>query len=55
MTFHEGGMIFEYWRDPVGIDITVKAFAFNITNADAFLEGTAEKLKLQEVGPFVYR
>ncbi|KAI5634272.1 CD36 family domain-containing protein [Phthorimaea operculella] len=35
--------------------IHMSAYLFNVTNADRFLAGEDEKLKVQEVGPFTYR
>ncbi|KAF2896791.1 hypothetical protein ILUMI_09386 [Ignelater luminosus] len=51
--FTEGGEVFELWRTPP-IDLYLKVYLYNVTNKDAFLNGT-EKLKVQEVGPYVYR
>lgn len=41
------------WEKPE-VDLLLKVYLFNITNKDAFLKGT-EKLKVQEVGPYVYK
>lgn len=41
------------WKDPP--DGTFRSYIFNVTNAEAFLNGTHKKLHLQEVGPFVYK
>ncbi|XP_031330947.1 scavenger receptor class B member 1-like isoform X1 [Photinus pyralis] len=49
----DGGEIFELWRKPP-VDLYLRVFLFNVTNRDAFLNGE-EKLKVQEVGPYVYR
>ncbi|XP_067629010.1 scavenger receptor class B member 1 isoform X2 [Eurosta solidaginis] len=35
-------------------DGTLKSYLFNVTNGEAFLNGTDSKIKLQEVGPIVY-
>ncbi|KAJ2947211.1 hypothetical protein O0L34_g16920 [Tuta absoluta] len=35
--------------------IHISAYLFNVTNADRFLSGEDEKIKVQEVGPFTYR
>ncbi|XP_017774425.1 PREDICTED: lysosome membrane protein 2-like [Nicrophorus vespilloides] len=53
ITFSEGGEIFEIWRKPP-VDLYLRVFLFNVTNREAFLSGK-EKLKVQEVGPYVYR
>ena len=34
---------------------TFKCYLFNVTNAEDFMSGADKKLKLQEVGPIVYR
>ena len=34
---------------------TLKCYLFNVTNAEKFLNGTDKKLKIDEVGPIVYR
>ncbi|XP_069357506.1 scavenger receptor class B member 1-like [Maniola hyperantus] len=33
----------------------VHVYVFNVTNGEAFVSGEDEKLKLQEVGPFIYQ
>ncbi|KAK6644987.1 hypothetical protein RUM43_001263 [Polyplax serrata] len=47
------GEIFELWRNPP-VELYLKVYLFNVTNREAFLSG-AEKLRVQEVGPYVYR
>ncbi|XP_058806100.1 scavenger receptor class B member 1 [Phymastichus coffea] len=44
---------FALWKKPP-IDVLINVYVFNITNAEVFLSG-AEKLKLKEVGPYVYQ
>lgn len=51
--FGEGGEIYELWRKPP-VDLYLKVYLFNVTNAEAFLRGE-EKLKVEEVGPYVYK
>lgn len=46
-------MIFSLWQKPP-VDVYIKVFIFNITNPDEFLAGE-EKLKVEEVGPYVYQ
>ncbi|XP_071875306.1 platelet glycoprotein 4 [Bombus fervidus] len=46
-------LIFELWRKPI-VDVYMKIYIFNITNAEEFLEGGV-KLKVEEVGPYVYQ
>lgn len=50
----EGGEIFELWKSPT-VDLYCKVYLFNITNADAYLAGHDDKLKMVEVGPYVYK
>ncbi|XP_043063816.1 scavenger receptor class B member 1 isoform X1 [Drosophila ficusphila] len=49
----EGGEIFNLWAQPP-VDLYIKIYLFNITNAQAFLAGR-EKLKVEQVGPYVYK
>lgn len=51
--FSDGGEIFELWRDPP-VELYLRVHLFNVTNREAFLAGK-EKLRVQEVGPYVYR
>lgn len=44
---------FEFWKNPEPL-VTFKLFIWNVTNADDFLEGKDDKIKLKEVGPIVY-
>ncbi|XP_054002361.1 scavenger receptor class B member 1 [Hylaeus anthracinus] len=46
-------LIFELWKKPP-IDVYIKVYIFNVTNAEEFLKGE-EKLKVEEVGPYVYQ
>ncbi|XP_070140391.1 scavenger receptor class B member 1 isoform X2 [Drosophila kikkawai] len=49
----EGGEIFNLWALPP-VDLYIKIYLFNITNAEAFLAGR-ERLKVEQVGPYVYK
>ncbi|KAK9293680.1 hypothetical protein QLX08_011426 [Tetragonisca angustula] len=54
LELRNGSRAFLLWqRPPVGLQIHV--YVFNYTNAREFESGTARKLRVQEVGPFVYR
>ncbi|XP_067012434.2 scavenger receptor class B member 1 [Anabrus simplex] len=53
LTLSDGGETYEIWRKP-SADLVLRVYLFNITNKDEFLSGK-EKLKVQEVGPYVYR
>ncbi|ALC40414.1 CG40006 [Drosophila busckii] len=49
----ENGEIFNLWAKPP-VDLYIKIYLFNITNAEAFLAGR-EKLQVEQVGPYVYK
>ncbi|KOC63072.1 Scavenger receptor class B member 1 [Habropoda laboriosa] len=53
MQMAPNSLLFELWKKPP-INVYLKVYIFNITNADEFLEG-GEKLKVEEVGPYVYQ
>lgn len=53
MQMAPGSMVFELWKKPP-INVYLKLYIFNITNKDEFLNGE-EKLKVQEIGPYVYQ
>lgn len=53
-SFHRGGEMYNWWLNSSAANVLLKAYAFNITNPEEFMAGR-EKMKLQEVGPFVYR
>ncbi|XP_041970345.1 scavenger receptor class B member 1-like isoform X2 [Aricia agestis] len=50
----DGGEIYELWRKP-DVNLYTKVYLFNVTNADDYMAGRDSKLKLAEVGPYVYR
>lgn len=49
-----GGEIFEMWRKPE-VELYVRIYLFNVTNAEEYMAGIDDKVKVKEVGPFVYR
>lgn len=51
---NKGDEAFEMWKAPEA-EVYLKVFIFNITNQEDYLSGKDEKLKFQEVGPYVYR
>ncbi|XP_059483274.1 lysosome membrane protein 2-like [Neocloeon triangulifer] len=53
LTMSEGSFIFKLWLKPP-VPVFLKVYIFNVTNADEFLKGGV-KLKLEQVGPYVYR
>lgn len=46
--------MYEMWRNPE-VELYCKVYLFNITNAEEFMAGNATKLKVEEIGPYVYR
>ncbi|XP_035896226.1 scavenger receptor class B member 1 [Anopheles stephensi] len=54
LIFQEGSEIFNLWRTPP-VDLYIKIYLFNVTNAEDFMAGRAEKMQIEEVGPYVYR
>lgn len=53
LTMRPGSIFFNLWSKPP-YDVVLKLYLFNITNHEAFLQGR-EKLRVEEVGPFVYQ
>lgn len=49
----EESVSFEMWKKPPPKAL-VKVYIFNYTNVDEYEEGTADKLHLEEKGPYVY-
>ncbi|XP_046404198.1 scavenger receptor class B member 1-like [Ischnura elegans] len=46
--------LYDWWKDPP-VETTYTLRVFNYTNSDAYLNGKDKKLKLVEIGPYVYR
>lgn len=46
-------LLFSIWKKPP-LDIYLNVYIFNVTNPEEFLSGK-EKLKVQEIGPYVYQ
>uniref|UniRef100_A0A1B0D013 Uncharacterized protein n=1 Tax=Phlebotomus papatasi TaxID=29031 RepID=A0A1B0D013_PHLPP len=53
LKFEKDGEVYNLWAKPP-VDLYLKVYLFNITNSEDFLAGK-DKLRVQEVGPFVYR
>lgn len=47
-------MMLSWWLNPP-VDPIIKVYIFNYTNIDSFLNGTDEKIKLEEIGPYTFR
>lgn len=46
--------MYKLWEKPP-LEVLISIFIFNITNAEEFLSGQNDKLKVVEVGPYVYQ
>jgi scavenger receptor class B, member 1 len=46
--------MFDYWTTPP-VDIIIKIYVFNYSNIFEFENGIEKRLRLDEVGPYVYR
>lgn len=47
-----GSILLGYWMES---DTILKVYVFNYTNINDILNGTSEKVRVKEVGPYVYR
>jgi scavenger receptor class B protein 1 len=52
-TLAPGSIFLKLWSEPP-YDVFIDAFIFNVTNKDEFLAGK-EKMKIEQVGPYVYQ
>ncbi|KAJ1527733.1 hypothetical protein ONE63_007690 [Megalurothrips usitatus] len=52
-TFAAGGEMFGLWEKPP-VELYLRVWLWNVTNREEFLAGK-EKLRVQDVGPYVYR
>ena len=43
----------KWWKDPP-IDAELRLYLFNYTNAERYMNGEDKKLKVEELGPYVY-
>jgi len=53
MSLKERSTLYHIWQKPQ-INFYIKVYVFNVTNPKEFLSGR-EKLRVQEVGPYIYR
>lgn len=49
-----GTLIYALWLFPP-LDVYINVYIFNYTNVEEFMSGRATKLKVEEVGPYVYK
>lgn len=54
LSIKESTFLYNLFKKPP-LDVFIAITVFNITNAEAFLNGTTTKLHVVEVGPFVYQ
>jgi hypothetical protein len=54
LIFADGGEIFNLWKTPP-VDLYIRIYLFNITNADDYLAGRAKKMQIEQVGPYTYK
>lgn len=54
LTYREGDMYYMDWRYPQYTPYT-RVYIYNYTNTEEFLRGDAKKLKVEEIGPYMYR
>lgn len=54
LTMRPGSFIYHLWEKPP-LAVIMQVYLFNITNAEAFMSGADKKLKVDEVGPYVYQ
>jgi hypothetical protein len=50
----EGSFISSMWEIPP-LKVYFKVYLFNVTNSERFIQGLDKKIRVQEVGPYVYR
>uniref|UniRef100_A0A146KWQ3 Scavenger receptor class B member 1 n=1 Tax=Lygus hesperus TaxID=30085 RepID=A0A146KWQ3_LYGHE len=44
---------YDWWRVPPD-EVMLRVYAFNYTNTEEFMNGQADKLKVQELGPYIF-
>lgn len=54
LELRNGSPSFLHWQRPP-VELVFKVYVFNYTNLREFESGNASKLRVQEVGPYVYR
>ena len=46
--------LYKLWQDPP-VQPELRVYLFNLTNIDDWMNGSVEKLHVEEVGPYVYQ
>ncbi|XP_052748979.1 scavenger receptor class B member 1-like isoform X2 [Galleria mellonella] len=54
VVLQDGGEILEMWRTPE-VELFCRVYLFNVTNAEEYMAGIDDKIKVKEVGPYVYK
>lgn len=54
LDMREGSYVFNMWKDPT-YEIKCEVWVYNYTNANEFLSGKDTKLKLKDIGPFMFK
>jgi len=54
LSIREGSLLYNFWQKPP-LAVMIKVYLFNVTNAEAFLSGSDKKIRVAEVGPYVYQ
>ncbi|XP_055381260.1 scavenger receptor class B member 1 [Condylostylus longicornis] len=54
LSLRPGSLLFKLWEKPP-LEVFIRVYAYNITNFENFYKGIDKKIKLEEVGPYVYQ
>lgn len=54
LSIREGSYLFGVFKKPP-LDVFLTVYVFNVTNVEEFINVPGTKLRLQEVGPYVYQ
>lgn len=54
LEIREGSYLFKVFKKPP-VDVIIKVYIFNVTNAAAFMSGKDSKLNVSEIGPYVFQ
>ncbi|CAO1422491.1 unnamed protein product [Diamesa tonsa] len=54
LSIRKGSFLYSLWEKPP-LDVFISIYIFNITNAQEFMSGKDTKLKVEQIGPYVYQ
>lgn len=54
LSLKPGTFLYKTWEKPP-LDVYVKVYMFNVTNHERYVQGLDDKIKVEEVGPYVYQ